>query len=146
MWLFALPALLINVCIILIPALLTLTMAFFAWDGVGVPAWAGFANFQRMSGDAVFWLALTNNFIWTAIFLTVPICIALVMAAALLMSPRSRAVVQPIIFLPRILAVAVSGRIVQGIIFIPPTGLLSRLNDRGFSMADPLADPDRSLY
>ena len=146
MWLFALPALLINVCIILIPALLTLMMAFFAWDGVGIPAWAGLANFQHMFGDAVFWSALTNNFIWTAIFLTVPICIALVMAAALLMSPRSRAVVQPIIFLPRILAVAVSGRIFQGMIFSPATGLVAWLNEHGFSIADPLADPDRSLY
>jgi raffinose/stachyose/melibiose transport system permease protein len=146
MWLFALPALLINVCIILIPALLTLMMAFFAWDGVGIPSWAGLANFQRMFGDAVFWLALTNNVIWTAIFLTVPICIALVMAAALLMSPRSRAVVQPIIFLPRILAVAVSGRIFQGMIFSPATGLVAWLNERGFSITDPLADPDRSLY
>jgi raffinose/stachyose/melibiose transport system permease protein len=146
MWLFALPALLINVCIILVPALLTLMMAFFAWDGVGVPAWAGLANFRHMFGDAVFWLALTNNFFWTAIFLTVPICIALVMAAALLMSPRSRAVVQPIIFLPRILAVAVSGRIFQGMIFSPATGLVAWLNEHGFSIADPLADPDRSLY
>jgi raffinose/stachyose/melibiose transport system permease protein len=146
MWLFALPALLINVCIILIPALLTLMMAFFAWDGVGIPAWAGLANFQHMFGDAVFWSALTNNFIWTAIFLTVPICVALVMAAALLMSPRSRAVVQPIIFLPRILAVAVSGRIFQGMIFSPVTGLVAWLNEHGISIADPLADPDRSLY
>ena len=93
MWLFALPALLINVCIILIPAVLTLMMAFFAWDGVGLPVWAGLANFQHMFGDPVFWSALTNNFIWTAIFLTVPVSIALLMAAALLMSPPlSRAV------------------------------------------------------
>src|SRR5260370_19962952 len=123
MWLFALPALLINVCIILIPALLTLMMAFFAWDGVGIPAWAGLANFQHMFGDAVFWSALTNNFIWTAIFLTVPICIALVMAAALLMSPRSRAVVRPIIFLPRIPYCASSGGICQSMLSVPVPAL-----------------------
>ena len=146
MWLFALPALLINICIILIPAVLTLAMAFFAWDGVGVPVWAGLANYQRMFGDPIFWSALTNNLIWTAIFLTIPIVLALVMAAALLMSPRARGVVQPIIFLPRILAVAVSGRIFQGMIFSPVTGLLAWLNEHGFSIADPLADPDRSLY
>jgi raffinose/stachyose/melibiose transport system permease protein len=146
MWLFALPALLINVCIIMVPALLTLMMAFFAWDGVGVPVWAGLTNFQHMFGDPVFWSALTNNFIWTAIFLTVPVCLALVVATALLMSPRLRAVVQPLIFLPRILAVAVSGRIFQGMIFSPATGLVAWLNERGFSIADPLADPDRSLY
>jgi raffinose/stachyose/melibiose transport system permease protein len=146
MWLFALPALLINIFIILIPALLTFTAAFVIWDGVGTPAWAGFANFQHMFDDPVFWSALTNNIIWTAIFLTVPVCIALVMAAALLMLPRSRLVVQSIIFLPRILAVAVSGRIFQGMIFSPATGVVAWLNERGFSISDPLADPDRSLY
>jgi raffinose/stachyose/melibiose transport system permease protein len=146
MWLFALPALLINVFIILIPAALTFAAAFVVWDGVGTPVWAGLANFQHMVDDPVFWSALTNNFIWTAIFLTVPVCIALVMAAALLMAPASRVIVQIIIFLPRILAVAVTGRIFQGMIFSPATGVIAWLNEHGFSISDPLADPDRSLY
>jgi raffinose/stachyose/melibiose transport system permease protein len=146
MWLFALPALLINVLIILIPAMLTFMAAFVMWDGVGTPVWAGLANFRHMFDDPVFWSALTNNFIWTGIFLTVPVCIALVMAAALLMAPRSRVVVQTIIFLPRILAVAVTGRIFQGMIFSPATGLVAWLNERGVSIADPLANPDLSLY
>jgi raffinose/stachyose/melibiose transport system permease protein len=145
MWLFALPALLINVCIILVPALLTFMAAFFIWDGVGTPVWAGLANFQAMIADPVFWSALTNNFM-TAIFLTVPVCLALVMAAALLMAPRARIVVQSIIFLPRIIAVAVTGRVFQGMIFSPATGVVAWLNEHGFSISDPLADPDRSLY
>ena len=41
MWLFALPAILINVVIILIPALLTFAAAFVVWDGIGIPVWAG---------------------------------------------------------------------------------------------------------
>src|SRR5216683_7764579 len=146
MWLFALPAVLINVVIILIPALLTFAAAFVVWDGVGVPAWAGFANFQRMFDDPVFWSSLGNNLVWTLIFLTVPVIMALVMAAALLVAPKGRLFVQCVIFLPRILAVAVIGRIFQGMIFSPVTGVVAWLNERGFSIADPLADPDRSLY
>ncbi len=146
MWLFALPAVLINVVIILIPALLTFAAAFVVWDGVGVPVWAGFANFQRMSDDPVFWSSLGNNLVWTLIFLTVPVIMALVMAAALLVAPKGRLFVQCVIFLPRILAVAVIGRIFQGMIFSPVTGVVAWLNERGFSIADPLADPDRSLY
>ncbi|MFX7887206.1 hypothetical protein ABTK21_20055, partial [Acinetobacter baumannii] len=79
------------------------------------------------------------------IFLTVPVCLALVMAAALLMAPKARIVVQSIIFLPRIIAVAVTGRIFQGMIFSPATGIVAWLNEHGFSISDPLADPDRSL-
>ncbi len=146
MWLFALPAVLINVVIILIPALLTFAAAFVVWDGVGVPVWAGFANFQRMSDDPVFWSSLGNNLVWTLIFLTVPVIMALVMAAALLVAPKGRLFVQCVIFLPRILAVAVIGRIFQGMIFSPVTGVVAWLNERGFSIDDPLADPDRSLY
>jgi raffinose/stachyose/melibiose transport system permease protein len=146
MWLFALPAILINVVIILIPALLTFVAAFVAWDGIGIPVWAGLDNFRRMFDDPVFWSALLNNFVWTLIFLTVPVIMALIMAAALLVAPAGRLVVQCIIFLPRILAVAVIGRIFQGMIFSPVTGVVAWLNERGFSIADPLADPDRSLF
>jgi raffinose/stachyose/melibiose transport system permease protein len=146
MWLFALPAILINVCIILIPALLTFAAAFVVWDGVGIPAWAGLTNFARMFDDPVFWSALLNNFTWTLIFLTVPVIMALVMAAALLMAPAGRLVVQCIIFVPRILAVAVIGRIFQGMIFSPATGMIAWLNEHGFAISDPLADPDRSLF
>jgi raffinose/stachyose/melibiose transport system permease protein len=146
MWLFALPAVLINVVIVLIPGLLTFAAAFVIWDGSGIPVWAGLANFQNMFDDPVFWSALLNNVIWTAIFLSVPMILAVVMASALLVAPRGRLVVQCIIFLPRILAVAVTGRIFQGMIFSPATGVIAWLNAHGFSIADPLADPDRSLY
>jgi raffinose/stachyose/melibiose transport system permease protein len=146
MWLFALPAVLINAVIILFPALLTFAAAFVVWDGVGLPVWAGLANFERMFDDPVFWLSLGNNLVWTLIFFTVPVIMALVMAAALLVAPRGRLFVQCIIFMPRILAVAVIGRIFQGMIFSPVTGVVGWLNEHGFSITDPLADPDRSLY
>jgi raffinose/stachyose/melibiose transport system permease protein len=146
MWLFALPAVLINVVIVLIPGLLTFAAAFVIWDGSGIPVWAGLANFRTMFDDPVFWSALVNNVIWTAIFLSVPMILAVVMASALLVAPRGRLVVQCIIFLPRILAVAVTGRIFQGMIFSPATGVVAWLNAHGFSISDPLADPDRSLY
>ena len=47
MWLFALPALLINVFIILIPAALTFAAAFVVWDGVGTPV----GRRGRLGGD-----------------------------------------------------------------------------------------------
>ena len=105
-----------------------------------------FSAFRSFEQPQVFWSALSNNVVWTLIFLSVPIAMGIVMAAALLVAPRGRLVVQSIIFLPRILAVAVIGRIFQGMIFSPATGVLAWLNAHGFSLSDPLADPDRSLY
>jgi raffinose/stachyose/melibiose transport system permease protein len=92
-----------------------------------------------MFDDPVFWSSLGNNLVWTLIFLTVPVVMALAMAVALLVAPKGRLFVQCIIFLPRILAVAVIGRIFQSMIFSPVTGVVAWLNEHGFSIADPLA-------
>lgn len=146
MYWFILPALLINVCIILVPALLTIASAFFRWDGVGTPSWAGLENFLLMFDDPVFWSSLMNNATWTLIFLTVPVAIAIVMAALLLAAPRGRTAIQVIYFMPRILAVAIIGRVWQGMIYSPATGLIGWLNQHGADLSDPLADPDRSLF
>lgn len=146
MWLFALPALLINAAIILLPALLTFAAAFARWDGIGTPGVAGWANFQALADDPVFWSALGNNLTWTAIFLSVPVAIAVVMAALMLAFPTLRTPLQVIFFMPRIIAVAITGRIFQMMIFSPVTGVLGWLNAHGFNLADPLADPDRSLF
>ena len=71
--LYLVPTLLINFVIILIPALLTIALAFFRWDGISTPTFVGLGNFVALCDDGVFWTALTNNIIWTAIFLVVPI-------------------------------------------------------------------------
>src|SRR5580700_5294285 len=72
---FLLPALAINVAIILIPGLLTIAMAFFEWDGASTPSFVGLDNFRTIFGDPVFFSALFNNIRWTVIFLTIPIAI-----------------------------------------------------------------------
>ena len=69
---FLIPALVINVVIILVPAFLTLAMAFFEWDGATTPVFVGFDNFRAIFADPVFFSALLNNIKWTLIFLTIP--------------------------------------------------------------------------
>ena len=147
MWLFAAPALAINAAIILVPALLTFVTAFAAWDGIGgVPSWAGLANFHALWDDPIFWSALVNNLTWTAIFLTVPVILAILMAALMLAFPGGRTALQVVYFIPRILAVAIIGRVFQGMVYSPATGLLGWLNQHGFALDNPLADPDRALF
>jgi raffinose/stachyose/melibiose transport system permease protein len=89
MW-FLFAALLINLLIILIPALLTVAMAFVSWDGTSDPVFAGLDNFRAMFADPVFFSALLNNIKWTALFLTVPIIMGLVAASLLLMVRQGR--------------------------------------------------------
>jgi raffinose/stachyose/melibiose transport system permease protein len=144
MW-FLLPALLINVLIILIPALLTIAMAFVSWDGTSDPVFAGLDNFRAVFDDPVFFSALLNNVKWTALFLTVPIIMGLVAASLLLMVRRGRTFFQIVYFLPAIIATVVIARIWQGMIYNPDGGLIGWLHVFGVHLDDPLAHPSTAL-
>ena len=43
--LYIVPTLVINFVIILIPALLTIALAFFSWDGISAPVFVGLRQF-----------------------------------------------------------------------------------------------------
>lgn len=147
-WAFLAPALLINVFVILIPALLTAMLAFTRWNGLGTPEFVGLDNFRQLAADPVYRGALVNNVKWTLIFLTVPISMGLVGAAMLLTIPKGRDVFQTIYFIPMIVATVISARVWQQMIFHPMGGLLGWLKRRGITLfaTNPLTNPDTSLY
>ena len=114
--LFTIPTLIINVSIIFLPALLTVVLAFYRWDGISDPTFIGFGNFEKLWGDRIFWKALKNNIIWTALFLTFPIAIGLIAASLLMLVRRGRTFFQVVYFLPMIIATVITARIWQGMI------------------------------
>jgi raffinose/stachyose/melibiose transport system permease protein len=144
--LFLLPALLINVVIILIPAFLTVAMAFFEWDGASTPVFAGLNNFREIFDDPVFFTALLNNIKWTLIFLTIPMVMGFFAGSMLLVARGGRTLFQAIYFLPVIIATVVVARVWQGIIYNPESGLVGWLNLHRFALADPLTNVSISLY
>lgn len=144
--LFVLPTLIINVCIIAIPALLTVTLAFFEWDGISTPVFVGLDNFSALWDDSVFWTALTNNIVWTVIFLIVPIAMGLFAATMLLLARRGSNFFQVIYFLPVVIATAITARVWQGMIYSPITGVAGLLQRLGLDVANPLAATSTSLY
>jgi len=75
---------------VLLPALLTLVVAFTDWDGATTPVFVGLKNFGAVFSDPIFWGALFDNVQWTVIFLTIPMAIAMI-AAAILMNARRAA-------------------------------------------------------
>jgi len=140
------PALVINVVIILIPALLTIAMAFCEWDGLSTPTWVGLDNFRAIFADPVFFSALLNNIKWTLIFLTVPMAMGLLVASMLLFVRRGRNFFQAVYFLPVIIATVVVARVWQGMIYNPQSGLVGWLKIYGVTLSDPLANPPTALY
>ena len=80
--LLSLPALLLSGIVVLIQ---TIYSAFTEWNGISPEkTWVGLRNFTELADDWVFWKAVSNNFLWTILFLTIPVMIA--MLAAVLMA------------------------------------------------------------
>ena len=144
--LYVVPTLIFNFAIILIPALLTIALAFCSWDGISAPQFVGLANFQTMFSDPVFWTALTNNIIWTVIFLTIPILMGLVAATLLLIIRRGRTFFQVVYFLLVVIATAITARVWQGMIYSPVTGIFGLLAKNGLHVGNPLAGTSTALY
>ena len=144
--LYLVPTLLINVVIIFIPAVLTIALAFYRWDGIGMPVFVGLTNFRQLLADRVFWMALGNNVIWTAIFLTIPIAMGLLAATMMLVARRGSAFFQVVYFLPMVIATAITARVWQGMIYSPLTGIAGLVTRAGFPVPNPLTQPSTALY
>jgi len=143
---YIVPTLIINFAIILIPALLTIALAFFSWDGISAPVFIGLDNFAAVFSDGVFWTALTNNVIWTVIFLIVPVAMGLLAATMLLIARKARTFFQVVYFLPVVIATAITARVWQGMIYSPVTGVFGLMHRLGLPVGNPLAGPSTALY
>ena len=144
--LYILPTLIINMAIILVPAFLTILLAFCKWDGMTLPRFIGFDNFEFLWHDRIFWLALKNNIIWTALFLTIPVAFGMLAATMLLVVRRGRMLFQVIYFLPMIIASVITARVWQGMIFNPVSGIYGLLDRYGLTLTNPLSEPSSALF
>jgi raffinose/stachyose/melibiose transport system permease protein len=144
--LYLVPTLIINFVIVLVPALLTVVLAFCSWDGISTPTFSGLDNFRALLADSVFWSALTNNIIWTGIFLVVPIAMGLLAASMLLIVKRGSNFFQVVYFLPVVIATVITARIWQGMVYSPVTGLFGMLARMGLPVTNPLAQPSTALF
>jgi raffinose/stachyose/melibiose transport system permease protein len=144
--LYIVPTAIINIVIVLIPALLTVALAFCNWDGISPPTFAGLDNFRGLAADPVFWGALGNNIIWTVIFLIVPVAMGLLAASMLLIVRRGSNFFQVVYFLPVVIATPITARIWQGMVYSPVTGIFGVLKKYGMPIPNPLAYPSMSLF
>ena len=146
LWYFAAPTLLLNIGVIVVPAVLTVCLAFASWDGIGTPTFSGLQNFSALFGNPVFWTALGNNLKWMLLFLTLPVLLGLLIASQLMVVRRGKTFFQLAFFVPHIIASVVIARVWQGMIYSPATGLIGVFNQLGASLQSPLANTGSSLY
>ena len=127
------------------PILFALALVFMHWDLVTPPAFAGADNVQLLAGDARFWQAVLNTFVFLAIHLPLQLATALTLALALN---------RPLVFLTFwraafFLPVVISGAVVAilwNALYATDVGLLNRLLARVGVAAIPwLTDPSLAM-
>ena len=81
-YLFLLPALIILTLTIFLPAIQAFTLSFtqYEYDLTQAPEWVGFANFQRLWGDRVFWQTIGNTLLYLAGAVPVLVIVPLILA------------------------------------------------------------------
>ena len=110
-WAFMYPILALNLIVIVIPSLAGLAISFTEWSGYGDPVFIGLENFQRLLEDRIFFKALSNNIVWTAIFLTIPIFMGLLGAYLLAGIKRGQMVLRVLYFIPFVMASVVNAQV-----------------------------------
>ena len=109
---FALPALLVHLCLVTVPSLSTLVMSFYDWNGLGGAKYIGLANFVEIfSKDRVIGTALINNVKWLAVFITIPIITAFIVSIIVSQIKRGQMAFRTIYFIPYVISSAVAGKI-----------------------------------
>ena len=130
-WLFVLPILLINMVVVLGPALAAVYYSMTEWNGIGAAKWTGLDNFKRMlTDDESFRHAFRNNILWLVLFLTVPMAMALVAASLLAPLKRGGLTFRMGIFLPYVMPSVVVAAIWRSLLH-PDRGIPATLTDWG---------------
>ncbi len=114
-----LPALLVIIVFTTIPALTTLSYAFFAWDGFQRSGFNGLENFQKLFAypysDQLF-AALKHNTIAFVVIMTFQTSLGLLFAYAMFRIKRGLRLYRVVVFLPVIFSLVVVGYLWQALL------------------------------
>lgn len=141
------PALLISMSVILIPGLMTILYSFTDYNGISQNFnFVGFKNFIELFHDRIFFIAIRNNFIWTVLFITIPVFIGMLAAMLLLSRTKTRSIYQVAFLIPYVLAPAVNAMLWLNIIFSPVVGIIAFLKNFGIDFGSPLASMKSAIF
>ncbi|TDQ60389.1 carbohydrate ABC transporter membrane protein 1 (CUT1 family) [Maritalea mobilis] len=110
-YLYLSPAIILIALVILVPLVVGVSYAFQAIDLLNPfeTGWVGFANFEKLWADRLFWKALTNTFWWTLGSLFFQFFLGLGLALLLNKPFAGRGLVQGLVFLPWAVPAFLSG-------------------------------------
>jgi len=149
-WLFAAPAALIFLVVLVYPMVYSIYLSLFQWNGVSsTKVFVGFGNYIELFTDnRVFWIAFKNNVIWVLLSVTVPTGIGLALALVLNTGFAGTALFRSVFYFPAILSMSIVG-LIWSWIYHPTLGLLNQtLHALGWTWLELhwLSNPRIALY
>jgi putative chitobiose transport system permease protein len=147
-YLFLAPALIVLALTVFWPALQAFYLSFtrFEYDLTQAPAWVGFANFQKLWRDPVFWKTLGNTVLY--LICVVPLLVTLSLGLAILVNQNLKGIrwFRTAYYTPVVISMVVAGIAWKWL--YASNGLLNQgLQLLGFAEGIPwLTSPDLSLF
>jgi multiple sugar transport system permease protein len=127
------------------PVAFALALVLMHWDLVTTPAFAGLDNLKLLAGDARFWQAVGNTFVFLGIHLPLQIATALALAVALNRPMIFRAFWRAAFFLPVVISGAVVA-ILWNALYATDVGLINGLLAKaGVAPVPWLTDPSIAM-
>lgn len=115
-WLFLLPLLVVNLCVVIGPSIATVYYSLTSWSGIGPAKFVGLANYRRAFTDSNFQQALLHNLIWFVLFLSVPMALGLLGAYLLSQIRRFQILFRTIFFIPYVTASVINAAVWQNLL------------------------------
>ncbi len=125
-YLFLMPALLIFALVTWYPILSTILYSFQKVNLAGFQGWVGFANYERMFGNPIFYTAWENTITYVLLSLVMGAMVPIVLALIINEMRGLSSFFQTIVYLPTLIPIAV-GLIVWRQIYAPEGGILNSL-------------------
>ena len=136
-WLFSAPALIVYICIVLIPVVWSIVYSVFDWNGIGDMKFTGLQNYTRMFGDEVFITSFFNNLFFMAVGTIYQVFTGLIMAIILTNITKGNNILRVIYFIPCIISSMAICKIFEKLLSVEPQGVLAAVME-GLGM-EPIA-------
>lgn len=119
-WLFLAPYLFVFLAFFLLPALWSAVLSLTDWKIVGTPHFVGVKNYARLLNDPLFYTALKNTVVYTAVIVPLMALVGLGLALLLNQPLRGRVLTRTAVFGSYVVMVSVVGIIWRWV--LDPTG------------------------
>ena len=145
-WLFAEPALIVYLVIVIMPIVWSLTYSFTNWSGIGNMKFIGLDNYIEMFSDSTLWTAFKNNIYFMILGTVFQLLMGLVMAVLLSSISKGSNILRVIYFIPCIISSMAICKIFEKLLSVQPRGVLVAITDiLGLPQHAFLSDPDWAL-